>query len=361
MASAGHETGALRVAIIGYGMAGQVFHAPLVASTPGMRVDAIVTSDKARRLQASADYPEATLYDSVDDLWRNAGKYDLVVVGAPNRFHVPLASTALQNGLPVVIDKPLATSSEEGREVLDLAQKRGLLLSCFQNRRWDADFLTVKHIVKEDLLGRVSRFESRFERYRETVRPHAWRESTPWEEGGGLLWDLGSHLIDQAMVLFGPPSSVFAEASNRRQGSVVDDDTFVALSFPNGVHAHLWMSAASRISGPRFRVHGFRGTYEKYGLDPQEAALQAGDRPGGDSWGTEPRDAWGRILTQIDGLTVDGQVETLPGEYQAYYAGIRDTLVDGKPLPVDPRDSVRVMEIIEAAHESARENRTVIV
>ena len=358
----GQKADDVRVAIIGYGMAGQVFHAPLVDSTPGMVVAAIVTSDTRRRREAGTDFPLAVVYDTAEELWKHAGDYDLVVVGTPNKFHAPLAATALQHGIPVVVDKPMATSSDEGRELLDIAEKRNLLLTCFQNRRWDADFLTVKHIVDKNLLGPVSRYESRFERYRDSARPEAWRENTRWEEGGGLLWDLGSHLIDQAMLLFGQPSSVYAESSNRRPGSTVDDDTFVALTFPNGVHAHLWMSATSRIAGPRFRVHGLRGTYEKFGLDPQEAALQSGERPGSlQDWGTETPDAWGRLLTSLDGLVIDGRVETLAGAYHVFYTGVRDALRDGKPLPVDPRDSVRVMEIIEAVHESAAENRTVAV
>jgi predicted dehydrogenase len=352
-------SGDLKAAIIGYGMAGQVFHAPLVQSTAGMTVAAIVTTNPVRRGQAAADYPRAAMYQSADELWADSDRYNLAVVGTPNKFHVPLAARALQHGLPVVIDKPMATSSEEGREILDLAEKRGLPITCFQNRRWDGDFLTVRRVVERNILGPITRFESRFERYRATVRPDAWRESTPWAEGGGLLWDLGSHLIDQAIVLFGTPSSVYAEVSSRRPDSVVDDDTFVALTFANGVNAHLWMSSASRVSGPRFRVHGLSGTYEKYGLDPQEAALQSGDRPDRAGWGAEPEAAWGRAQTQIDGMTFDGRIETLPGEYQAFYTGVRDTLVCGKPLPVDPRDSVRVMEVIEAAHESALENRTV--
>jgi scyllo-inositol 2-dehydrogenase (NADP+) len=318
-----------------------------------------VTSNPERRQSAAHDYPDARILDSPDEIWQAADDFDLVVVGTPNRFHVPLATEAINHGLPTVIDKPLAPSSAEGRAVIELAQEAGVLLSCFQNRRWDGDFLTVRKLIDQDLLGSVHRFESRFERFRSAVRPGSWREDTPWEDGGGLLWDLGAHLIDQARLLFGDPISVYAEMASRRPGSTVDDDTFVALRHPDDVQSHLWMSATSRIPGRRYRVHGLRGSYEKYGLDVQEDALIAGERPGDDGWGTEPERAWGRVLTESGELTVDGRIETLRGAYETYYAGIRDSLRDGKPLPVDPRDSLRNMEIIEAARTSAMEKREV--
>jgi scyllo-inositol 2-dehydrogenase (NADP+) len=349
----------LKVAIIGYGMAGKVFHAPLVESTTGMRVAAIVTSNPARRQDAAADYPDAKILDSPNQIWSAAGDFDLVVVGTPNRFHALLATEAINHGLATVIDKPLATNSAEGRAVIDLAQKASVLLSCFQNRRWDGDFLTARKLLQENMLGPVHRFESAFERYKSAVSPGSWREETPWEEGGGLLWDLGAHLIDQARLLFGDPISVYAEMASRRPGSSVDDDTFVALTHEGGVQSHLRMGAASRIPCPRFRVLGLRGTYEKHGLDTQEASLIAGERPGDDGWGTEPESAWGRVLTEAFGLTVDGRVETLPGAYETFYAGIRDAMTAGTPLPVDPRDSLRNMEIIEAARKSATEKRVV--
>jgi predicted dehydrogenase len=347
----------LRVAIIGYGMAGKVFHAPLIDSALGMRVAAIVTSNPARRQAAAVDYPDANILDEPDQIWQARGNFDLVVVGTPNRFHASLAREAISHGLPTVIDKPLATNSAEGRTVIESAEKAGVLLSCFQNRRWDGDFLTVQKLMKEDLLGSVHRFESAFERYKSAVSPGSWREETSWESGGGLLWDLGAHLIDQARLLFGDPISVYAEMASRRSGSSVDDDTFVALTHAGGVQSHLHMSATSRIPGPRLRVLGQRGAYEKHGLDTQEAALIAGDRPGDDGWGTEPESAWGRVLTDAGGLTVDGRVETLPGAYETFYAGIRDAIADAKPVPVDPRDSLRNMEIIEVARKSATEKR----
>jgi predicted dehydrogenase len=349
----------LRVAIIGYGLAGSVFHAPLVDSTPGMTVAAIVTTNPERRERARADYPDAALLDSPDQIFGDAGSYDLVAVAALNTAHAPLATAALRSGLPVVVDKPMAISTEEARGLIATSEQTGVPLTVFQNRRWDGDFLTLRRLLNENTLGTITRFESRFERYRPTVRPDAWREQASPAEGGGLLWDLGSHLIDQALVLFGQPAQVYAEMPRRRQGAVVDDDSFVALTFTSGVIAHLWMSATARILGPRFRMHGLRGSYEKYGLDPQEDQLKSGRRPGDDGWGREPQRRWGWLLTDVAGVAVDATAETLPGSYERFYVGVRDALTVGKSMPVDPRDALKTIGVIEAARQSA-ESRTVV-
>lgn len=344
-----------RVAIIGYGLAGSVFHAPLIASTPGMIVAAIVTSNPERQEQAQHDFPKAAILPSAGQLWRDPTLYDLVVLATPNRSHLPLGIAAMNAGLPVVIDKPLSTSVSSAEQLIATSERTGKLLTVFQNRRWDNDFLTVRRLLAADLdlLGMITRFESRFERYRATPRQGAWRELPGEEEAGGLLFDLGSHLIDQAMQLFGQPTQVYAEVEKRRPGALVDDDTFVALRFANGVHAHLWMSAVTRIPGPRMRISGLLGTYEKWGLDPQEEALSTGMRPGDPDWGLEPHEKWGRLSTDIGGIHIDGPVEMLPGAYEQYYALLREALVTGGPPPVDPGDAVAVLRIIEAAQQSA--------
>lgn len=346
--------GALRVGIIGYGLAGAVFHAPLVASTPGMAVAAIVTNDPGRQAQARADYPGATVYATTEEMLADPSQLDAVVVAAPNRAHVALGVAALEAGLPVVIDKPMAPSSAEAERLMEASRRTGKLLTVFQNRRWDNDFLTIRRLVAADLLGPVVRLESRFERFRPEPKEGAWRERAEPEEAGGLLFDLGAHLIDQAIVLFGPPVSVYAESDMRRSGAAVDDDTFVALRFARGQVAHLWMSVIPRRLGPRFRVVGMRGVYEKQDLDPQEEALRTGARPGDEGWGLEPRERWGRLSTEVGGVAFDGHAETAPGRYEAYYAGLRDALRSGGPPPVDPADSLRVLRVIEAARESAR-------
>jgi predicted dehydrogenase len=350
----------LRVAIIGYGLAGSTFHAPLVDSTPGMEVAAIVTTDSGRRQQAREDFPETALLDSPEEIFNNAGRYDLVAVAALNTAHAPLATAALKSGLPTVVDKPMATSTQEAHALVETSEQTGVPLTVFQNRRWDGDFLTLRRLLNENTVGPITRFESRFERYRPTVRVDAWREQTPLAQAGGLLWDLGAHLIDQALVLFGRPARVYAEMPLRRQGAVVDDDSFVALTFASGVTAHLWMSVTARILGPRFRLHGLRGSYEKFGLDPQEDQLKAGRRPGDDGWGREPQRSWGWLLTDVAGVAVDATAETLPGAYERFYAGVRDALTGtGKPMPVDPRDAVKTLGVIEAAIQSAQSDTVV--
>lgn len=345
----------LRVAIIGYGLAGSVFHAPLVAATTGMAVTAIVTSDSARQQQASHAFPSATVLSSTEELWRDPSRYDLVVVASPNRTHVSLGIAAMEAGLPVVIDKPMAASVVDAEQLIATSKATGQLLTVFQNRRWDNDFLTVRRMLEAtpDLLGTITCFESRFERYRAAPRAGAWRELPDQEEAGGLLYDLGSHLIDQVLQLFGQPVRVYAEMDQRRPGARVDDDTFVALQFPSDVRAHLWMSSVARISGPRIILRGLRGSYEKWGLDPQEDALRSGMRPGNTAWGLEPRENWGRLSTDIGELHFDGPVETLPGCYECFYALLCDALLSGGPLPVEPASVLATLKVIEAAQLSA--------
>ena len=355
----GVDDEAVRVGIIGYGLAGAVFHAPLVATTPGMRVAAIVTSNPERQAQARRDYPEAAVFATVESLWSNRAALDLVVVATPNRTHVPLALAALDAGLPVVVDKPMAPSSAEAARLIEAAERAGKPLTVFQNRRWDNDFLTIQRLVAADLLGPLTRLESRFERFRPIPKAGAWRELDAPEEAGGLLFDLGAHLIDQALVLFGPPVSVYAEMLTRRPGAMVDDDTFVALRFAHDAVAHLWMSATVRRPGPRFRLVGLRGMYVKDDLDPQEEALRTGARPGMEGWGMEPPERRGKLWTQVGEVALASRVESAPGRYEAFYAAMRDAIRDGAPAPVNPRDALTALRVIEAARESARTGQAI--
>ena len=354
------ETADVRVAIAGYGLAGSVFHAPLVAATPGMRVAAIVTGSASRVERARRDFPAATIYASVEEMLKAApGALDLVVVATPNDAHAPVAIAALAAGLAVVVDKPFAPTAADAERIIATAEQAKKPLSVFQNRRWDNDFLTLRQLIATDTLGAVSRFESRFERFRPAVREGAWRESDAPDLAGGLLYDLGAHLIDQALQLFGWPETVYAEVNRRRPGARVDDDTFVALRFPGGEIAHLWMSVIPRVFGPRMRSVGARGVYEKYGLDPQEPQLAAGLRPGAPGYGVEERAAWGKLSTEVNGVTIEGQVETLPGRYDAYYAAMRDAIRDGAAVPVTPQSSLDVIRVIEAARASAQRGEVV--
>jgi predicted dehydrogenase len=339
----------IRVALIGYGLGGEVFHAPLVHADPDLTLTTIVTSDPGRRERAAARYPDARIVEGADAIWARADDHDLVIVCSPNVAHVPLATAALEAGSAVVVDKPLAASADDGRALATLAADRGLLLSVFQNRRWDGDFLTVRRLIADDALGTVFRFASRFERWR-PQRDDGWRERGEPGEAGGLLWDLGSHLVDQASQLFGRPTHVYAEVDRRRAGVEVDDDVFVALTHPGGVRSHLWASATAAIGGPRFHVLGARGAFEKHGLDPQEDALAGGASPNDPGYGTEPEGRWGRLS---DGTT-ERAVPTEPGDYAAYYRGIAASLRTGAPPPVDARDAIEGLEVLEGARESSR-------
>lgn len=343
----------LRTAIVGYGVAGAIFHAPLIKATPGLRIDGIVTRSEAKQAQAGQDFPGTKIFSNADELWSSAKDFDLVIIATPNKDHAEQGKSAMKAGLSVVIDKPLAVSVAECEELIAVSKKTGSLLSVFHNRRWDNDFLTVKKLIDENTLGKLTRFESRFERYRPSPRVGAWRESAAAESGGGLLFDLGSHLIDQACQLFGQPESVYAELDTRREGVRADDDCFVSLKFAGSCRAHLWMSAIAATQGPRFRLLGLNGSYEKYGLDPQEDALRKGLTPLHPGWGEEPRHKWGNLCRYEEEQRLEAPLETSKGTYESFYAMMRDALLNGGPVPVSPEDALLTMRIIETARRSA--------
>ncbi|WP_328970291.1 Gfo/Idh/MocA family oxidoreductase [Streptomyces sp. NBC_00239] len=350
----------LRVGLIGYGLAGSVFHAPLVAATEGLTLDTVVTANEERRARARAEFPDVRLAHTPEELFARADELDLVVIASPNKTHVSLATTALEAGLATVVDKPLAATAAEARALAALAERRGTLLSVFQNRRWDNDFLTLRRLIADGELGTVQRFESRFERWRPQLKG-GWRESGAPEEIGGLLYDLGSHLVDQALTLFGPVVRVYAEADVRRSGAETDDDTFLALTHANGVRSHLYVSATTAQLGPRLRVLGSAAGYVKYGLDPQEAALREGQRPhDGTPWGHEPEHLWGRIGSGESPATGGGTpVPTLAGDYPAYYAAVAEALRTGGEPPVSAHEAAACLDVLEAARRSAAEGITV--
>ena len=344
----------LRVGLIGYGLAGRVFHAPLIRACPGLALAAVVTRSPERRAALHAACPEAALLDTPDELWARASDLEIVVVATPNRSHVPLAQAALRARLPVVVDKPLAPSAAEARALIALAREQGRLLTVFQNRRWDGDFLTVRRLLAEGALGPIHRFESRFERWSPAPRP-GWRESDDPAEAGGQLYDLGAHLVDQALQLFGPARTVYAELDRRRPGVAVDDDAFVALEHASGTRSHLWMSKVCAQPGPRFRVLGQRAAFTKHGFDGQEPAMAAGGVPGSPRWGEEPPERWGQ-------LEQDGAARSIPtqaGCYLRFYEAVAAAVRDGAPPPVDPADAAAGLDIIEAARASAERGQPV--
>ncbi|MGM0818441.1 MAG: Gfo/Idh/MocA family protein [Actinomycetota bacterium] len=343
----GSETRA--VALIGYGVAGEVFHAPLIAATPGLRLASVVTGDPARRARLAAAHPHAVALDDVDALWDRAEQHDLVVVASPTDRHVAHGLAAIERGLAVVIDKPVASDAEGARRLAAAAAEAGVVASAFHNRRYDGDFLTLQGLLADGALGEVWRYESRFERWRPAPRPGAWREQQPAARGGGLLLDLGSHLVDQALVLFGPPSTVYAEVLVRRAGVHGDDDAFVALGWPAGLRAHLWMSAVAAQPGPRLRVLGSAAGYTTPDLDGQEDALRAGASPLDEGFGQTPPERWGRFGTE-------GQLGTVPtarGAYPRFYTAVVAALAGAGPVPVPLADAVAALEVLDAARRSA--------
>jgi scyllo-inositol 2-dehydrogenase (NADP+) len=315
----------MKAGIAGYGMAGAVFHGPLIEAVEGLEVAAVMTRSAERAGQARAKHAGVRIVESVDELLDGI---DLLVVASPNSAHVELGLAGLDAGLHVVVDKPLAVTAADAQRLLDAGRER---VTVFHNRRWDGDFLTLQKLVRDGSLGDVTRFESRFERFRPEIK-EGWRELGDAAEGGGVLLDLGSHLIDQALQLFGAPESVYAEVRTRRPGAKVDDDVFVALEHSGGEISHLWMSAVAPLHGPRFRVSGLAAGFGCDGLDPQEDQLREGMSPGDPGFG------------QVEGLE--------PGCYAEYYERVRDWVAGDGPAPVDPADGVRVLEVIEQARSS---------
>ena len=346
--------GSIRIGLIGFGLGGSVFHAPLISATPGLELVAVVTRDRERANTVHSRFPQARVVSDVQELWK-ANDLDLIVISTVNSAHAPLGLAALEAGLPVVMDKPLAPSAADAQRLIDVARTRGLMLTVFQNRRWDSDFLTLRATLDDGAIGTPTRFESRYERWRPSLKADAWRERPGRDEAGGLLFDLGSHLIDQAMQLFGRPTHVYAELDARRAGAAVDDDAFVALVHPGEVRSHLWMSAVARLHGPRFRVLGTAGAFESFGLDGQEDALAAGGDPRDPAWGTEPTERWGTLATDEG----ERSIESRRGDYPAFYAAVERAVRTGGPPPVDPVDSADGLRVIEAAARSADDGAVV--
>src|SRR3569833_1319850 len=329
----------LRVALIGYGTGGAVFHAPLIRAAPDLELAAVVTTDPQRRADVRSRYPRAALLDDPDQVW--SGGYDRAVITTPNARHVPLARAALDAGLPVGVDKPVAPTAAEARSLAG-----GPLVVPFHNRRWDGDFRTVARLSAEGALGRVLRFESRFTRWRPQIKP-GWKETADPAAAGGVLYDLGSHLIDQAITLFGPPLEVYAELDVRRQGAQAADDAFLALTHVGGVRSHLWMSAISAELGPRFRVLGDEAAYTTYGLDGQEEQLRDRIGPGDQGYGITPPEAYGLLGTP--GKARPHRTE--PGRYQDFYPQVAAAIREDAPVPVTLEDAVAGLEVIETALE----------
>lgn len=343
----------LRVAIVGYGLAGRFFHAPLVAATDGLEVGAVVTSSAHRREQVLQEHPGAGVVPDVEELW--ALDPQLMVVATPNSSHVEIAEAAIDHRVPVVVDKPLAVTAADAKALVERAASSGVMLTVFQNRRWDTDQLTLRKLIAEGALGEITRYESRIERWRPQLDETKWREAEAPDEGGGVLLDLGSHLVDQALTLFGPATHVYAEVEHRR-GAPGDDDAFIALRHAGGTISHLHASAVTPAPGPRLRVQGTAAGFLVPGLDPQEAALREGARPDRvDGWGLPQEWERGRLVAGDQSVPVPPE----PGDWPRFYALVRDAVRGAGPPPVDPRDAVVTLRVLETARLAARERRVI--
>lgn len=341
-------TNALRVGLVGYGLAGRVFHAPLIHANPNLELTHIV---QRHGEEARQKYPQAEILRDVDTLLAQKS-VDLVVVATPNASHFDIGARALREGKHVVVDKPFSITSSDAEALIDLAQRSGCVLSVFQNRRWDGDFLTVREILEQQLLGRLVAYESRFDRFRPALK-NAWRDQDG--PGSGVLFDLGSHLIDQAVVLFGPPATIYADLRRQRDSAVAVDDFEVHLGYSN---LKVTLKAGSLVCepSPRFVLNGTAGSYTKFGLDPQEEALKQGCSPAKSCWGEEPPEAWG-TLTRWDGGTAREKRPTLPGRYPDYYSNVYRAITGGEELAVKPKQARDVIRLIELAQQSAREGK----
>ncbi|MBC7724733.1 MAG: Gfo/Idh/MocA family oxidoreductase [Burkholderiaceae bacterium] len=337
--------GPIRTGIVGFGLSGRVFHGPFVAADPAFSLDVIATADPGRAAEARERHPGARIVATPSELIAG-GDLDLVILASPAHVHLEQGLAAFAAGLAVVIDKPFAASSAEGELLISASERAGRPLIVFQNRRWDSDFLTVRRLLGTGALGTVHRFESTFERFSPAVRDR-WQDTTTTSQGAGIVFDLGSHLIDQALQLFGPATVVHSETSVLRIGGVSDDEAFISLLHDGGLRSHLTLSRMAAQSGPRFRVLGSAAAYSVSGVDGQEPALKAGARPDDDGYGVEPATAWG---TLGDGVGAPVPVESERGDYGAFYRGVAATLLEGAPSPVDPADALAVLRIIERVH-----------
>jgi scyllo-inositol 2-dehydrogenase (NADP+) len=339
----------LRTAVIGYGLSGRIFHTPFLEASSAYSLAAIVTANPGRAEQAAAAHPRARIVASSDELFAGSEELDLVVVGTPPANHYTLAGAAIRHGLHVVVDKPFVPVSTQGEDLIAKARQAGVVLSVFQNRRWDSDFLTLAKLVKDGGLGKVHTFESRFERWKpEGLR--AWKATADVAEGGGMLFDLGSHLIDQALTLFGPAVRVYGETARHTPGAGTDEDVFVSLLHESGVRSRLSMNLISGLPAPRFHVLGSSAAFTSWGLDGQEAALGAGVVPGSEGYGVELEERWATVGTP-------GRTRKVPSErgaYTEFYRLMADAINDGGPVPVDPVDALETVRIIEEVHRLNR-------
>ncbi|MCD7036106.1 oxidoreductase [Metabacillus sp. GX 13764] len=342
----------IRAGLVGYGMSGQTFHAPFLFSSDKIQLEKVVERHSRK---AEERYPEVKTVKSLDELLADES-IQLVVITTPNEQHEPMIRNSLEAGKHVVVEKPFTVTSKDGFELSALAKEKDLVLSVYHNRRWDGDFLTVKKLIESGALGDVVSYEAHFDRFRPDPKRNAWREQD--RPGSGILYDLGSHLIDQAAVLFGIPIAVTAESGNQRKVSEADDYFDIRFHYEN-MTAVLRASMLVKEQGPHFQIHGTKGSFIKYGMDPQENALKEGAIPGDKGFGEDPEHQWGTLNTDHGGLNMRGKVQTLKGNYTAFYEDICQAILEHRSPRVTAEQAAWTIRLIEAAKQSAEEGRKI--
>jgi scyllo-inositol 2-dehydrogenase (NADP+) len=346
----------INVGLIGFGLSGQVFHAPFITNVPGLELKVIRETRNENIAIANKLYPETAIVNHSQDIFGDR-EVDLVVLATPNHTHYTLAKEALLAGKHVVVDKPFTTSTAEADELIRLSQDKGLLLSVYHNRRWDSDFKTIQNLLAEELLGDIIEYEAHFDRFRDFIKPNTWKEEDL--PGAGILYDLGSHLIDQALTLFGLPFELSAKLKiERKHSNVVDNFELILYYLVHKVILKAGMLVQEL--GPRYHIVGSKGSFIKYGLDTQEEALRKGLHPSSSSnWGDEPESIWGTLYTTINSSANNRKIESEPGNYTAFYQNICQTVLGQKDLIVKPEQARNVIRIIELAERSNIEKRKV--
>ena len=344
----------IRVALASYGMSGEIFHAPLIHAHPAFQLHTVLERNRSESVKS---YPDVNLVRKYEDILTNK-EIDVVVINTPNIYHYDMAKQALEAGKHVVMEKPFTNTSEEARKLIKLANEQGRILTVFQNRRLDSDFMTVQKVLDKKMLGRLVEYEAHYDRYRNFIQPDTWKEESG--PGSGILFNLGSHMIDQALVLFGLPKTINARLAIQREGGQAHD-SYHLLFIYDDFQVVLRSSYLVRDEGPRYKILGNLGTFTKYGLDPQEDCLKAGLTPGSDDWGVEPPEIWGTLDTEIDGLHFMGEVESEKGNYLLFYDNLADALNEGAPLLVTAEEAMQVIRMIELSIKSNQEKKEVKV
>jgi len=335
------------VGVVGFGLGGRAFHAPIIHAVPGLRLAAIVqrSGDSAREF-----YPDAKIVRDLEELL-GIESISLIAIATPNETHFPFAKRCLEAGRHVVVDKPFTNTLAEARELVELARKQNRVLTVYQDRRFDGDFRTVRGLLAQNVLGRVVRFETTFDRCRPFIKANSRKEKPA--PGSGVFFDLGPHLVDQVLQLFGPPETVFADIRVEREGSLIEDAFDVSFYYKYGLRAIMMQSMLAPDPRPHYRIQGTKGVYVKHGLDPQEALLREDHSASGNDWGLEPEKDWG-VMTLWRGEELTHQkVPTLRGDYRDFYAQVRDSILGNAEPPVTTDEALRLMYTLELCRESS--------